>query len=207
MNKEKLHISIGAAFILTLVSCADQPLKPIAPEIARVYETKAQIKNSTQSHTISIQLAVWPQKAVRMEVTATLGISVASILLTPQKIQILIPNDKTFIVGPFDEKTLYPVFKENINPRLIWKIIHEQNPADQNLKCQFNADLKPIACQGSDGLEVSWVYEDKPRKRISIKRRDFQMDWLFKTESPLLKYQNETFVLKKPETYKEIVIK
>ncbi len=180
---------------------------PVSTEASRLYETKAQIKANGETNTVKIQLAVAPQKAVRMEVTATLGVSVASVLLTPKEIRMVLPQQKTFIVGPFNEKTLYPVFKEPLNPRLLWKIIHEQNPSEKGFVCKLNAIAQPVSCDGTDGLHVEWVYETPVRKRIELKHGQFEMSWIFKDQLALPTYQTETFVLKKPEGYKEIVIK
>lgn len=207
MNKEKRFYFIWTVLTLVIFSCAEKPQVPVSAETARMYETKAQIKANGETNTVKIQLAVAPQKAIRMEVTATLGVSVASVLMTPKEIRMLLPQQKTFIVGPFHEKTLYPVFKENINPRLLWKIIHEQNPSEKNFVCKLNAISQPVSCDGIDGLHVEWVYETPIRKRIELKRGQFEMSWIFKDQTALPTYQTETFVLKKPDGYKEIVIK
>jgi hypothetical protein len=207
VNKEKRFYFIWAVLALLISSCAGKPQVPVPAETARIYETKAQIKAGGETNTVKIQLAVAPQKAIRMEVTATLGVSVASVLITPKEIRIALPQQRTFIIGPFHEKTLYPVFKENINPRLIWKIIHEQNPSEKNFVCKLNAISQPVLCDGTDGLRVEWVYETPIRKRIDLKRNQFEMSWIFKDQTAMPTYQTETFVLKKPDGYKEIIIK
>ena len=208
VNKEKQqHLLIWIVSSFLMFACAEKPVEPVAPQDARLYETKALIKTAKDSNTVKIQMAVWPQKAVRMEVSATLGISVASVLMTPQEIRMSLPQQKTFITGPFHEKTLYPVFKENINPRLLWKIVHEQNPSEKGFTCQLNSIGQPIRCDGTDGLHVEWVYENPIRKRIELKRGQFEMSWVFKDRMPLPASQNETFVLKKPDGFKEIEIK
>lgn len=207
VNKEKFILYLMGLCCLAF-SCAGKPKAPPALANARLLETKAQIKNRNETNTVKIQIALWPQRALRMEVTATLGVSVATVLMTPKQIQILIPHQKTFIQGPFHEKTLYPVFKQNISPRLIWKIIHAQNPVEPGLQCQFNTFGQPSACQStSDASTVEWTYNEDGSKRIDLKRDLFEMAWIFKAEMALTTDQNETFVLKKPDDYKEIDIK
>ena len=211
VNKQKLS-ALKILLISTLVfifnSCATPP-PPVAVtgEAPRVYETKAQIKNGSETNTVKIQIALLPNKAIRLEVTGTLGVAVASVLVIPPQIKIALHLDKSYISGPFNEKTLYPVFKQNISPRLLWKIIHDQSPAGNGIACQVGGDAKPISCESATGLKINWTYEGPVQKRIDIKNDTFEMNWIFKDQLQLPEYQSETFVLKKPESYKEISIK
>lgn len=186
---------------------SEEPVVVTDVEAPRYIETKAQIRNGEESHTVKIQIALLPLKALRMEVSATLGVSVATILVTPSQIRLALHQTKEFIIGPVSEKTLYPVFKQNINPRVIWKMVHDQNPASATLKCELNEFAKPVSCTGADGSSLSYTYESPVTRRIDIKNNMFEMDWIFKDQTQMPAYQNETFVLKKPDSYKEIVIK
>lgn len=194
-------------FFVVLSSCQSEPKRPLSVEDGKVFETKAQIKTPQETNTVKIQVALKPQKAIRLEVSATLGLSVASVLVTPAEIRIALHTQNTFIVGPFHEKTLYPLFKQNISPRLIWKIIHDQNPGTAQLSCQVNESQKPISCLAKDGTQINWTYENPVRRRIDIKNNRFEMNWIFRDQLQLPEYQNETFVLNKPASYKEIIIK
>ena len=207
MNKvfSKLAGLLFFGFILS--ACQSQQVRPLTNEEGRVFETKAQIKTPQETNTVKIQVALLPNKSIRLEVSATLGISVASVLVTPAQIRIALHTQNTFITGPFHEKTLYPLFKQNISPRLLWKIIHDQNPATAQLKCELNELQKPTFCIAQDRTQINWTYEGGSRRRIDIKNNRFEMNWIFKDQLQLPEYQTETFVLKKPESYKEIIIK
>jgi hypothetical protein len=208
VNKENsARFLLLAAFIFHLVGCKSAQEVPLPEEAGRQFDTKAQIKSNNDTNTVKIQIALLPNKAMRMEVTATLGVSIATVLVTPANIRIALHNSREFITGPLNEKTLYPVFRQNVSPRVLWKIVHDQNPAWANLKCELNQLGKPVSCTGVDGTTVSYTYETAIQRRILIKNNKFEMDWIFKDQMQLPAYQNETFVLKKPEFYKEIVIK
>ena len=207
VNKEKTFAGAILLVLMFLSSCSTKEKVPLAVNDGRVYETKAQIRTPQETNTVKIQIALKPQKAIRLEVSGTLGVSLASVLVIPGQIKIALHTQNTFISGPFHEKTLYPLFKQNISPRLIWKIIHDQNPETKQLSCQLNEQAKPISCSHTDGTQVTWTYESDSRKRIDIKNNKFEMNWIFKDILQLPEYQNETFVLKKPDDYKEIIIK
>lgn len=170
-------------------------------------ETKAQVKSATESNNVKIDIALSPNRAIRMEVTAILGYRVATVLMTPQKIQYALHTNSTYAEGPFNSRTIFPIFKQHIDPRLIWRVIHGQSPQAQGLSCQVDATQRPTECAGPNGLTVKWTYEEAPRKRIEIKNGAFEMNWIFKDQHVLADSQTETFVLKKPDGYKEILLK
>jgi hypothetical protein len=209
VNKEKFKFIIVFSLIIVInfSGCVSTPYKPTSENQAVIIETKAQIKNNGESNNVKIEIALLPKEAIRLEITATLGVSVATVLMTSKQISYALHTTKQFIIGPFNEKTLYLVFKKNIDPRLLWRIINDQAMTNINLTCSLNADSKPFLCNSADGSTIKWTYEDYPRKRIDIVSNRFEMSWIFRNKSPLNEAQNETFVLKKPESYQEIIIK
>ena len=172
-------------------------------------ETKVQIKDlrKDESQNAKIQIVLLTDQAIRMEVTALFGYPIASILMTPEKIQFALHSSKKYISGPFAARTLYPVFKQNINPKILWNSVHNRSPGSADLECANNEFGKPISCTGNDGVKVTWVYEDTVRRKIQIKNQYFEMIWVFKDQSVMAAPQNETFVLNKPEDYQLIQIK
>lgn len=208
---------MGAIFIGALASvlagCASQRLnsdnsfKQSDEAHSVLIQSKAQIKNGTDSNTVKIEIALWPRRAIRLEITGTLGVSVATVLFTPTEISYALHTTKQFGAGPFHEKTLYPIFKKNIDPRILWRVINNQPMTNLNLKCDMNEKLQPIQCLGVDGTMIKWLYDEPPHKRIDIVSNRFEMNWIFRDQSLLDESQNKTFVLKKPENYQEIIIK
>ena len=192
---------------LFLFSCASESVKVVGPSTPLLIETKARVKNSKESNNVKIDIALSPNKVIRLEVTALMGYRVASVLMTPQKIQYAIHTNLTYGEGPFNARTMFPIFKQNIDPRIIWRVINNQNPQSADLTCQVDENERPIACSGNNGSTVKWTYEDAPYKKIEIKSGGFEMNWIFKDQRVLGDSQTETFVLKKPEGYKEIVLK
>lgn len=219
MNKEKLIFMSGSIFSyifgfaftgMLLFGCVSQPSKsfePLGDSDAVLIQTKAQIKNDNETNTLKIEIALLPKKAIRLEITATLGVSVATVLLRPTTIAYALHSTKQFAVGPFNEKTLYPIFKKNIDPRILWRFINNQPMVNLNLKCDVNGELKPIKCVSDDGTTIKWTYEAPPHKKIDIISNRFEMRWVFRDQSLLSESQNKTFVLNKPENYQEIIIK
>lgn len=210
--KEKLLILILPIF--TLWGCTSTPVKVTTggtPPL--LIETKIQTKDlkKSETHTANIEIILLPNQAIRMEVSALFGYRIASVVMTPQKIQYALHTSKSYVDGPFSARSLYPVFKQNVDPRLLWRIVHGQNPEAADMKCVKDANGRPVSCVSSAvphlPTTVTWAYEDEGKKRIDIKNQQFEMIWVFKSQAVFDSLQNETFVLKKPEDYKEITLK
>jgi Domain of unknown function (DUF4292) len=205
MKKNLFLVISTASFILS--ACGGNATKPISAGTPVLIETKAQIKSKDEKNNVKIDIALARNQAIRMEVTATLGYRVATVVMTPQLIQYALHTSETFYQGPFAARTIYPIFNQLIDPKILWKVIHDQNPQSANLVCQVDSTARPTACQGPQNLSVKWTYEESQHKRIEIKNPQFEMIWLFKDRSVLETSQTETFVLKKPDGYKEINLK
>lgn len=193
--------------IFFLLGCGSEMVKVVPASTPLLIDTKAQVKNGADSNNIKIEIALIPNKMLRMEVTALLGYRVASVLMTPQKIQYVIHTNQTYGEGGFSPRTMYPIFKQIIDPRIIWRVIHNQNPQSQDLVCQVDDRQRPILCNGVNALTVKWIYEEPPVKRIEFKSGRFEMKWIFKDQHVLGDSHTETFVLKKPDGYREIQLK
>lgn len=190
-----------------LQSCGSETVKVMSSDTPLLIDTKAQIKSNNETHNVKLEIALLPNRAMRIEISALLGYRVATVLMTPQKIQYALHTNETYFSGPFEAKSLYPIFRQAIDPRILWRVIHNQSPQSSYLICKNDNGGRPVSCEGPRDLLVTWTYEEPPRKRIEIKNNQFEMNWIFKDQMVLKQAQNETFVLKKPEGYKEIVLK
>lgn len=204
---KKIKLLFAGLFLILLSSCSQKEVNLTEAEGISI-STKAQLKNlqKGESHNVNIEIALIRNQAVRMDVTALFGYKLATVLMTPQKIEYLAYNSKSHVVGPFSSKTLFPIFKHNVDPNILWKAIHDQNPANSTLKCQVDSQQRPTICQEKD-LIATWTYQEPPQKKVIIKNSQFEMIWLFKNQTVLDSPQSETFVLKKPEGFREIVVK
>lgn len=187
--------------------CVTNQVQTIGSKDAVLIQSKALIKNENESNTVKIEIALLPEKAIRLEISASLGVSIATVLLTPDEIVCALHSSKQYVSGPFNAKTLYPIFKKKLDPRILWYAIHNRSMASLKMECKEDAQKRPIKCQGPEGTLIRWKYDEAPRKRIDIISNSFEMNWIFRDLSPLEMTQNRTFVLKKPTNYQEIIIK
>ena len=196
--------------VLIIQGCASKPIGPMASTVPVLIESKVQIKDlkRQESHNAKVEIILAKNQILRMEVSALFGIPLATLVMSPTKIQYALHTTKEYAEGTFTAQTLHHVFKQDIDPRILWNVIHNRNPEAVNLKCVKDIQLRPLSCMGPSDLKVTWSYEADPaQRRVDMRSPQFEMIWVFKGQSPFTASQNETFVLNKPDGYQEIRLK
>lgn len=204
---------VGLAALFT-VGCAGTQEKPQAGDIQYV-ASKALIEDKTKktSNSASIDLFFLSNDAIRMEVTAVLGYRLGSLVMNQQKVAYALHPQKAFVEGPFTGRTMKPLFRQELDPRLIWAVVFDRDLRGFGFACN---DLvsRTSTCLGSGATQgvtvtVQQLGEkpDSGLKKITIENASLKFVWLYKAIRKHNKSYNETFVLNKPEEYRLITIK
>lgn len=209
-----LVLLFGAALAAILTSsCAGTQEKISAGDIKYV-ESKALIEDKTKktSNSASIDLFYQDNTVLRMEVTAVLGYRLGSLVMSPQKVSYALHPQKAFVEGPFIPRTMRPLFRQDLDPKLIWAVVFDRDLKGYGFTCSMAA--KTQTCTGSGNTEgVSVTIQEvgankpEPLKKITIENANLKFVWLYKAIRKHNKSYNETFVLAKPEEYRLITIK
>ncbi|MFN3455322.1 MAG: hypothetical protein ACK41T_10215 [Pseudobdellovibrio sp.] len=208
-------------FVFTLVGCVSAQKSAVSDEI-KYAETKALIedKSKDDSNSASIDVFYHEDGSIRLEITALLGYRVGSLLMTKTQLNYILYPRKIFVEGPLTSKTLYPVFKQNVDPKLLWAIVFNKDIRNFGFNCKNTFEgyfcqgngkvpdlnesttilIEPVSGQNSEG-------HLDPLKKITINNPNLRFVWLFKAIKKHNKSYNETFVLKVPEDYRLITIK
>jgi hypothetical protein len=99
-------------------------------------------------------------EAVRLDVTTTLDLPLASIVLTDKKIEYALYRDKKFYSGRPNSHALDPVFPLTIDVDTLSAILTEQAPPDA--QCQATDEVRQCTGKTGDGTskvayKVSWT--------------------------------------------------
>lgn len=205
-----------AAWLLS--SCVSQTVKTPTEDALWRYDTKAQITDKTKadSHTVSIEIFSYKKQNYRLEINATLGYSVASVAMNNSAnrsgVEYLLYPHKSFVRAPMGRKAFRPLFKQDLDPRLLIDIIEDRQPKFDFL-CGRQTELV-IKCTND---EFELLLERPPKdddafvKKITIDSKTFKMVWVFKgrefNNGPSNETLAKTFVLEKPEGFKQVDIK
>ena len=202
-------------FIL-LTGCVSNSISSAVGDDSFIFSTKAQITDKTQDTTNNVSIDIFLKKntAFRLEVTALLGYQVGSLLMTRSSLQYAVHPQKIFVHGPMAGRTLKPLFKQEIEPQILWSLINDDDLNLRGFKC-----IKPQAsmqiCKSSQAdLEIeqrgdldNHGISKEGLKKITLENKNLKMIWIFKSKQLLSSSQNETFVLNRPKEYKLIAIK
>ena len=216
----KTNFALQICFTALLLSgCVSQTVKTPTEDALWRYDTKAQItdKVKNDSHTVSIEIFSYRKQNYRLEVNATLGYGVASVTMNTtgdrNGVQYLLYPQKSFIKGPLGPKAFRPLFKQDLDPRLLIDLIEDRALKKYDFLCGRQTELV-IKCTNDD-LEL--ILERPPKdddsfiKKFTIDSKTFRMVWVFKgrefNNGPTNETLAKTFVLEKPEGFKQVDIK
>lgn len=203
-------LGLGALF---MVGCTTTQVTPLAGDIQYI-ESKALIedKMKNSSNSASIDLFFLQNDVIRMEVTALLGYRLGSLVMNQQKVSYALHPQKAFVEGPFAARTMKPLFRQDLDPKLIWAVVFDRDLRGYGFACESVVTNTTI-CQGSGSAQgvavtIQLVGESNSGlKKITIENTSLKFVWLYKTIRKHNKSYNETFVLNKPEEYRLITIK
>lgn len=209
-----LVLMFAALSSLLMVGCAGIQEKPQAGDIKYV-ESKALIEDKAKntSNSASIDLFFLQNDVIRMEVTALLGYRLGSLVMNQQKVSYALHPQKAFVEGPFAARTMKPLFRQDLDPRLIWAVVFDRDLKTFGFSC--STAVKTETCTGTTGAitgvsvttQQMGETETGALKKITIENGNLKFVWLYKAIRKHNKSYNETFVLNKPEEYRLITIK
>ncbi len=210
---KKLLVISGYCF---LVACGSNATRPLTSADVLNFATKAQITDKTNDTTnnVSIDVFLKRNEAIRLEVTALLGYQVGSLLMTRTNLQYAIHPQKYYIYGPLAGRTLKPLFKQEIDPVIMWSLIHGENLKSRGFECRKSPILSEICKNQMATVEIEQRGDLGPdglsmdgQKKVTIENDRVKFIWIFKSRQVLSGSQNETFVLARPKEYKLLTIK
>jgi Domain of unknown function (DUF4292) len=180
-------------------------------------DTKAQITDKTNQTTNNVTIDIFLKKneMIRMEITALMGYEVGSLLMNRSSLQYAVHPQKYFIQGPLAGRTLKPLFKQEIDPVILWSLIHNQSLKSRGFQCtktatlieQCKNNLATVEIEQRGEIDSNGVSIDG-QKKVTIENTQLKFIWIFKSMQVAEKASvSETFNLVKPKEYKLITIK
>lgn len=206
-------------FGLLFSGCVSQTVKTPTEDALWRWDTKAQItdKVKSDSHTVSIEIYSYRKQNYRMEISATLGYSVGSVTMNTSGerngVEYILYPQKSFIRGPMGPKAFRPLFKQDLDPRLLVDLIEDRALKKYDFLCGRQTE-QVIKCTNDDFellLERPPQGDDSYIKKFTIDSKTFRMVWVFKSREfnngPSNETLAKTFVLERPEGFKQVDIK
>ncbi len=195
----KIKLTFLMVVIGFLSGCATAPVAYNSGKDEGQWEAKAQIKNlqTGKADTISLDVMSVRDQALRMEVSGTLGVHVASFLLKNSNVSYLVHTQKKYFSGPVSERSLRPLLRADIDPRWLYAIFF-----DEPLKGWTCTGTPLEKCERADGAQVLWSERNGERKRITITNQQFELQVLVKNFTTKVQSPDKAFSLDAPDSYK-----
>lgn len=188
-----------ATILVFLAGCASKPVSYNATKDEGQWEAKAQVRDleKGKTNTVSLEVMALKDKALRMEVSGTMGVHVASFLLKGSEVQYAIHTQKRYFSGPASEKALRPLLNASVDPRWLYSIFFDEQL--EGWKCSG----QPIEiCERSDGTKITWTDRKEEKKRIIIANPQFELQVLVKDFTTKVQSPDKAFGFEAPEGYR-----
>lgn len=163
------------------------------------WEAKAQVRNleNGASNAISLEVMSLRDQALRMEVTGTMGVHVASFLMKGPDVSYAVHTQKRYFSGPATERALRPILKADVDPRWLYSIFF-----DLPLRGWECAGSPVEKCQRSDGTQITWTDREGERKRVTISSPQYELQILVKNFQTKVQSPDRAFNLETPDSYR-----
>lgn len=190
-----------------LSGCQTQPVQKSGTFQKAKWETVAQINEikRNKSHRVSIDILAVKNEKMRMEVTATLGYQVASVLINRDGFKAAIYPQKKFYQGSLGDRSFAEVLRVPVSPRALFSIAFDEMITGPGWSCEKDMDASPKKCFHSNAqIEVEWQKKTDGTKLVKIISPKVEMNWFFKNPNPTFEEKPELFSLNVPQGYQII---
>lgn len=192
---------------LIFVGCASTELRE-SKDLDRPlgqWEAKAQIKDLKTGKAQQVSLDIissWPD-SLRMEVSGTLGVSIATLVLKDSRVSYSLNQQKKYFAGEASEKSLRPMFAIDVHPAWLMNICFDKPIVGNGWKCEMDPSGNPVKCERPEGNTVlSWSDRDGEKKRVTVKGQEYEVQVLFKSHSTKVQWKKGLLELNPPDGFR-----
>lgn len=192
--------------IVALVGCQTRPVAPTGSFQKAKWETVAQINDlkRNKNHRVSIDVLAVKNEKMRMEVTATLGYQVASVLINREGFKAAVYPQKKFYQGSLSERSLSEVLHVPVSPRALFAIAFNEPITGPGWSCEKEGSLPKKCVQANSQIQVEWSQKNDGTKLVKITSPKIEMSWFFKSPEPNFEDKEGLFSLNAPAGYQII---
>jgi hypothetical protein len=164
------HALIFFAATVVLSACSSMPMKFTDVKEAQ-WKAKALIKDKEQSRSyiVNLNFNVKRDQITRMDVTTTLGMGVASLLVADKEVRYALFDSKRFYYGSPQPGVMRPILSIPFDPRWLQNILFETPIAEKTWTCTKDSAGELLDCQDSaSGIKITWSGRHGVKKTILI---------------------------------------
>ncbi len=190
--------------LLGLVNCAQKSVQPSPEHMVQRFDSQLYFldKQKNKSHQMRVEVVALRNQKMRLDAKVTLGLHVASALMTRERVQVALHSEKKYYEGLPSTKAMERSIGLPLHPLLFHAMVYRQGLKGQGWNCAVHASKLQKCEQARSGLEISWEDQDGATMVVA-ESRSFQLQWrIFRPES--VEERANYFELKVPESYKKL---
>lgn len=199
---------------IVLAACGTHPVKTSEPGVTskqEQWETKAVIRDlqNNKTHSVDIEVLADYSGKLRMEISALMGVQIASLVLNQEDIRYAIYPQKRFFQGRASDSSFLPLMNVPLHPKNFLNLVFDAPMKGPGWECVRGADNMVSECnQAARKIKVQWL-ERTPegQKKVVISGPTFEMRWLIRPPQTEVQFKNDTFHLEAPEEFKTVQLK
>ncbi len=114
------------------------------------------VERNGKSYKLKSEIFILNSSTVRLDVTTTLDLPLASVLLTDQKIEYVLYRDKKYYSGKPNSKALDPVFPLSIDAATLISLLREENMKGAQCKSESGVIAQCAGAVGEAQYVIQW---------------------------------------------------
>ncbi|MGE3758139.1 MAG: hypothetical protein AB7H97_10295 [Pseudobdellovibrionaceae bacterium] len=165
-------------------------------------------KRKKQNHFVNLEfLSVFPNQ-MRMEASATLGISAASMVLNDQKLEMLLPRQEKYYFGRAKASAIRPALRIDLEPQILIDLLFDKTPRSRLWSCEKDELSRPKICENkTSGQQIQYDRTDIKKRKITLKASQYELQIVFQSDATKVELASNWLDLEVPNDYERIELK
>jgi hypothetical protein len=225
---------LACILLLMLVGCQGQRKKVIPSNVGSggdrerlaYFEGRITVEDflKKKNHAVNVEAFLVKNKKMRIEANGPLGIKVASVLVTENRIQAQLYLERKYLNGDFlnvwkyDAQTLRAI-SIPVSPKFLQSVFLQDRTLGPNWKCEKEALFeeclnlsKPKLSEGPNEKlpeqpqKMTWIKTDEGRIKFFAESSNYRLTWEPSADMQFIENNPKIFTLEVNEAFKKIEI-
>lgn len=193
--------------ILFSISCSTMKKQSMSLDLKH-WDSKAVIKDlkNDKTHTVDIEVFKNGDQMLRLEISAMMGVSVASVVIHHEDIGYSLNRQSQFFKGKVAVDSFQYLMNIPLHPYALIAVIEQKNLKQFGWQCTLQNGVVDECLFPKQNLTVKYLKIDPEKSKVQIYGPQFEMNWLLSRSTTKVQNLTELFRIKAPDGFKIIQI-
>lgn len=170
-------------------------------------------KRKNKSNTLSVDFVARQPRQMRMEVTTTIGVHLASFVLNGDRVAYSLSRERRYVSGPAEAAMMRDLIAMAIDPKVILDILFDRMLNPSEWSCQVNENRLPQSCvnanlvAASSGLiRIDWSERSQHKRVVKIQAPSADVTLVIRETSSKVEITDNLFTLQAPAGFRTVKV-